>query len=71
MRSLVVPGAPEMTPPLNNALTSANRLRALRRTELLDSQPETDFDRVTQLASRLMGGECHPAELGRCRAAIL
>jgi len=31
------------------------RLAALRTTQLLDSEPERDFDRITELASRLLG----------------
>lgn len=37
-----------------DALTSTDRLTALRRSELMDSSPEIEFDRVTRLASRLM-----------------
>lgn len=38
---------------LRNALSDAERLRALERTELLDSPPEVAFDRLTTLATRL------------------
>lgn len=36
-------------------LDNPDRLAALDATELLDSEPEPDFDRITQLASRLLG----------------
>lgn len=39
----------------NKALTSAERLEALRQTGLLDSPSEPAFDRVTGFATRLMG----------------
>ena len=39
----------------HQALARAERLRALRRTELLDSLPEPSFDRFTRLAARLTG----------------
>jgi DNA-binding CsgD family transcriptional regulator len=42
---------------LNPALISAERLAALQRTELLDTIPELQFDRVTRLACRLLGTE--------------
>jgi GAF domain-containing protein len=42
---------------LNPAVISAERLAALQRTELLDTIPEIQFDRVTRLACRLLGTE--------------
>jgi hypothetical protein len=42
---------------LNQAVISAERLAALQRTELLDTLPELEFDRVTRLACRLLGTE--------------
>ena len=42
---------------LNPAGVSAERLGALQRTELLDTLPELEFDRVTRLACRLLGTE--------------
>ena len=42
---------------LNPAVISAERLGALQRTELLDTLPELEFDRVTRLACRLLGTE--------------
>jgi DNA-binding CsgD family transcriptional regulator len=42
---------------LNPAVISAERLAALHRTELLDTLPELEFDRVTRLACRLLGTE--------------
>jgi DNA-binding CsgD family transcriptional regulator len=42
---------------LNPAVISAERLAALQRTELLDTLPELEFDRVTRLACRLLGTE--------------
>ena len=42
---------------LNPAVVSAERLSALQRTELLDTLPELEFDRVTRLACRLLGTE--------------
>lgn len=37
------------------AITAPNRLRALRRTNLLDTPPEESFDRITRLAAKLIG----------------
>jgi GAF domain-containing protein len=37
-----------------NALTAADRLRALRQSDLMDTAPEIEFDRVTRVASRLL-----------------
>jgi len=42
---------------LNPTVISAERLAALQRTELLDTLPELEFDRVTRLACRLLGTE--------------
>ena len=42
---------------LNAAVNSVERLAALQRTELLDTLPELEFDRVTRLACRLLGTE--------------
>jgi DNA-binding CsgD family transcriptional regulator len=42
---------------LSSAVISAERLAALQRTELLDTLPELEFDRVTRLACRLLGTE--------------
>jgi PAS domain S-box-containing protein len=40
---------------LVSALTDPRRLAALRRTELLDTPPEESFDRLTRVASQLLG----------------
>lgn len=40
---------------LHDTLHSPERLRQLNATELLDSEPEEAFDRITRLASRLLG----------------
>ncbi|MEM1093799.1 MAG: ATP-binding protein [Bacteroidota bacterium] len=40
---------------LHDTLHSPARLRQLNATELLDSEPEEAFDRITRLASRLLG----------------
>jgi hypothetical protein len=42
---------------ISPAVISAERLAALQRTELLDTLPELEFDRVTRLACRLLGTE--------------
>src|SRR6516162_9470764 len=42
---------------VNPTVISAERLAALQRTELLDTLPELEFDRVTRLACRLLGTE--------------
>jgi hypothetical protein len=57
----VVPNKPRWAEPLHishneklsPAVISAERLAALQRTELLDTLPELEFDRVTRLACRL------------------
>jgi GAF domain-containing protein len=46
-----------MTKSFNPAILSAERLSALQRTELLDTLPELEFDRITRLACRLLGTE--------------
>ena len=40
---------------MSDLLRDAARLRALRRSELMDSEPEEVFDRLTRLATRLLG----------------
>lgn len=49
---------------LNPAVVSAERLSALQRTELLDTLPELEFDRVTRLACRLLGTEVALLQFG-------
>ncbi|MGB3456235.1 MAG: GAF domain-containing protein [Litorimonas sp.] len=46
--------APEAGPP-THALDDAERLEALSRTRLMDSAPEPVFDRLSELATRLLG----------------
>jgi DNA-binding CsgD family transcriptional regulator len=61
----VVPNKPGWAEPshishiekLSPAVVSAERLAAVQRTELLDTLPELEFDRVTRLACRLLGTE--------------
>lgn len=53
MRSGVVGTVMEIDLP-TSALTAAGRLRALHRSELMDTAPEIEFDRVTRVASRLL-----------------
>ncbi len=48
---------PEHSPPqltAQNAVPEAMRLEALRRYDILDTPPETAFDRITSLAARLL-----------------
>ena len=40
---------------MNSVITDTRRLTALRRTELLDAPPSATFDRLTALATRLLG----------------
>ena len=44
-----------LSPPASDILSSPARLEALRRTALMDSPAEEAFDRLTRLASRLLG----------------
>jgi len=44
-----------VTAPIPEAVTDPRRLEALRRQALLDTPPEEEFDRLTRLASRLIG----------------
>jgi GAF domain-containing protein len=44
-----------VTAPVPEAVTNPRRVDALRRQELLDTPPEEEFDRLTRLASRLIG----------------
>lgn len=41
--------------PTSDPLTSVERLRALRRLAILDTPPEEAYDRLTRLATRLLG----------------
>ena len=40
---------------MSDLLGDAARLDALRRSELMDSEPEEVFDRLTRLATKLLG----------------
>ena len=52
---------------LVNIIENEDRLEALRRTSLLDSPPEEAFDRLTRLATMILGV---PVALFRCWTAI-
>jgi GAF domain-containing protein len=47
--------SPHVTAPVPEAVRDPRRLDALRRQGLLDTPPEEEFDRLTRLASRLIG----------------
>jgi GGDEF domain-containing protein len=48
-----------------------NRLRVLHSTELLDSPPEPSFDRLTRLASHVMGAPVALQQSGQIYRAIV